>query len=176
MLTGEGWLPAITGEPTPGTQASGGPRGSQVALGATGTHSPSQRDGIPRCTWPRGIERRLGLPWWLSGKESACQCRKHRFDSWVGEIPWRRKWQPTPVCLPGNPRDRGARWAAVHGVAESDLTEQTRAFHHLFKQCLKLSVLLPICCFTHITLKVCKCYLHKFLKVVSGSKRVCFSF
>ena len=60
------------------------------------------------------------------------------------------------------------------GHKESDPTEQTRAFHHLFKQSLKLSVLLPICCFTHITLKVCKCYLHKFLKVVSGSKRVCF--
>ena len=24
-----------------------------------------------------------------------------RFDRWVGEIPWRRKWQPTPVFLPG---------------------------------------------------------------------------
>ena len=23
------------------------------------------------------------------------------FDLWVGKIPWRRKWQPTPVCLPG---------------------------------------------------------------------------
>ena len=32
---------------------------------------------------------------------------------------WRRKWQPTPVFLPGNPRDRGARWAAVYGVAQS---------------------------------------------------------
>ena len=38
---------------------------------------------------------------WLSGKESACQCRRHRFDLWVGKIPWRRKWQPTPVFLPG---------------------------------------------------------------------------
>ena len=41
------------------------------------------------------------LPWWLIGKESACQCRRCRFDSWVGEIPWRRKWQPIPVFLPG---------------------------------------------------------------------------
>ena len=23
------------------------------------------------------------------------------FDSWVGKIPWRRPWQPTPVFLPG---------------------------------------------------------------------------
>ena len=29
------------------------------------------------------------------------KCRKPRFDPWVGKIPWRRKWQPIPVCLPG---------------------------------------------------------------------------
>ena len=40
----------------------------------------------------------------LSGKESACQCRRRkraRFDPWVGKIPWRRAWQTTPVFLPG---------------------------------------------------------------------------
>ena len=42
----------------------------------------------------------LGNPWWLSGKEFACQCRRHGFDPWVGKIPWRRKWLSTPVFLP----------------------------------------------------------------------------
>ena len=28
----------------------------------------------------------LGLCWWLSGRESACQFRRHRFDSWSGKI------------------------------------------------------------------------------------------
>ena len=28
--------------------------------------------------------------WWLSGKASACQCRRHRFDPWVRKIPWNR--------------------------------------------------------------------------------------
>ena len=37
----------------------------------------------------------------LSGKESACQCRRHVFNPWVGTFSWRRKWQPTPVFLPG---------------------------------------------------------------------------
>ena len=32
---------------------------------------------------------------------------------------WRRKWQPTPVFLPGESRDGGAWWAAVYGVAQS---------------------------------------------------------
>ena len=44
------------------------------------------------------------LPWWCSGKESPYQCqrcRRCRFDLWVRKIPWRRKWQPTPVLLPG---------------------------------------------------------------------------
>ena len=63
-------------------------------------------------------------PHWLSGKESALQCRRcgrsHRFDPWVGKIPRRRKWQPTPVLLPGKflkQRNLAAWWAAVHGVA-----------------------------------------------------------
>ena len=56
-----------------------------------------------------------GPPRWLSGKEPACQCRRHRFDSWFGKIPQRRKWQPTPVFLPG--KSHGQR-AIVHGVAK----------------------------------------------------------
>ena len=42
-----------------------------------------------------------GLPRWLSGKESAYQYRRHGFDPWVRKVTWRRKWQPTPVFLPG---------------------------------------------------------------------------
>ena len=42
-----------------------------------------------------------GFPWWLSNEECACQCRRHGFSPWVGKILWRRKWQPTPVFLPG---------------------------------------------------------------------------
>ena len=45
-----------------------------------------------------------GLPRRLSGKESACQCRRHKrlgLSSWVEMVPWRRKWQPTPAFLYG---------------------------------------------------------------------------
>ena len=51
-----------------------------------------------------------GLPWWLSDKESNCQCRKHRFDPWVGKIHWRRKC--TPVFMPG--KSLGQRSSAVY--------------------------------------------------------------
>ena len=41
------------------------------------------------------------LPWWLSGKESTCQCTRHMFHPSVGKIPWRRKWQSAPIFLLG---------------------------------------------------------------------------
>ena len=44
------------------------------------------------------------FPGGASGKGTTCQCRRHRklgFDPWVRKIPWRRKWQPIPVFLPG---------------------------------------------------------------------------
>ena len=67
--------------------------------------------------------RPVGLPRWLSDKESACQCRRCEFDPWVRKIPWRRKWQPTPYSCLGNPMDRGAWRTTVHGVVkESDTT------------------------------------------------------
>ena len=43
----------------------------------------------------------LGLPLWLSCERIRLQRGGSGFDSWVGKIPWRRAWQPTPVFLPG---------------------------------------------------------------------------
>ena len=50
----------------------------------------------------------IGLPWWLRQKSVCLQCGRPEFDPWVGKIPWRRKWQPTPVLLLENPMDGGA--------------------------------------------------------------------
>ena len=62
-----------------------------------------------------------GLPWWLSGKEFACQCRRHGFDPWVGKIPKEGNRNQLQYSCLGNPIDRGAWWVTVHRVAkESD--------------------------------------------------------
>ena len=61
-------------------------------------------------------------------KEPACQCRRYRrhgFNFWIRKIPWRRKWPPTPVCLPG--KSYGQRSLAGYSPwcrKESDTTEQ----------------------------------------------------
>ena len=66
---------------------------------------------------------------WHSGKEPACQCRRHKrrgFDPWVRRIPWRRKWQPTPVFLPGECHgQRSLAGYSPQGRKESDTTEVT---------------------------------------------------
>ena len=60
------------------------------------------------------------------GKESACNARN--FNPWIGKIPWKREWQPTPVFLLENPMDRGdwqtgvENWLLVHGVPNEWLT------------------------------------------------------
>ena len=64
-----------------------------------------------------------------SGKEPACQCKRHKrlgFDPWIKKIPWRRKWQPTPVFLPGKSH---GQWSLAGyspcGCKELDMTEVT---------------------------------------------------
>ena len=71
----------------------------------------------------------------ISGKGSACQCRRSKrcgFDLWVGKIPWRRAWQPTPVVLPG--KSHGQRILAEHSPWGSQTVrhdEQLNHHHHV---------------------------------------------
>ena len=48
-----------------------------------------------------GSSGSYGLPCWLRWQRICLQCRKSRFYPWVRKIPWRRRWQPTPIFLPG---------------------------------------------------------------------------
>ena len=92
---------------------------------------------------------------WLSGKESTCQCRRCRgcvFHPWVGKIPLKRKWQPTPVLFPG--KSHGQRSLAGYSprcCKESDMTENAPIHvvdlgclscqkHHLTPWCTKVFI------------------------------------
>ena len=64
----------------------------------------------------------MGLPGGSVVKESTFQCRKHGFDPWVRKIPWRRKWQPTPVFLPGESHGQELSRLQSTGSQELDTT------------------------------------------------------
>ena len=59
--------------------------------------------------------------------------RRPGFDPWVGKIPWGRKWQSTPVLLPG--KSHGQRSLVGYspgGHRESDMTKQLHKLYYLF--------------------------------------------
>ena len=74
------------------------------------------------------------IPKCYSGKEFTCQCKRgkrHRFDPWVEKIPWKRKWHPTPIFLPGKFHGwRNLVGYSPWGRKESDTAEQLH-FHFL---------------------------------------------
>ena len=76
------------------------------------------------------------------GKESAYQCRRRGFSPWMGKIPWRRAWQPSPELLPGE--SRGQRSLAGYspwGHKELDTTETTEHAHTHSQGVINLSSL-----------------------------------
>ena len=81
--------------------------------------------GLDTVTYDMLLASLLGLPRYRSGKESAYQLRRCGFDPWVRKIPWRRKWQPTPVFLPGKSHGKGCLvGCSSGGCKESDTTER----------------------------------------------------
>ena len=76
-----------------------------------------------------------GLFQGLSGKESTCQCRRHtrcRFHPWVGKIPWRKKWQPIPVFLPGiSHGQKSLMGYRLWSLKELDMTKQLSTHTHI---------------------------------------------
>ena len=89
--------------------------------------------------WPRQTRcvrsSQLGLPWWLSGKESTCQCGRHRFYPSSGKIPhaeeqlspcattveptWHSYWTPRalePALHSRSHHKQGLLFIVVHGL------------------------------------------------------------
>ena len=107
-----------------------GPKKTKMVLPfSSSLKKPSRRPRLARL-----MSAIRGFPGGASGKESAYQCRRHRrcgFDPWVGKVPWKRKWQPTPVFLPGE--SSGQRRLAGYspwGHKELNTTEHTHE-HYL---------------------------------------------
>ena len=121
--------------------------------GSPGRHLSSHSYG----RWKSQIEvsselvslRLYGLPWWLSQYRTCLQCRRPGFNPWVGKIPWRREWQPTPVSLPGESHgERSPTGYSSWGCKESDTTEwltytQSWFLDGIFFLCLHM--VFPVC-------------------------------
>ena len=89
----------------------------------TGT-SPSVHVSVSKCSI--FIKTSFG-----SDSERIClQCRRARLDPWVGKIPWRREWQPTPVFLSGEFRGQRSLVGYSPWVCkESDMTEHWHCYY-----------------------------------------------
>ena len=78
----------------------------------------------------------MQLPKGASGKEPTCQCTRYKrcgLHPWVGKIPWRRAWQPTPVFLLGESRGQRSLLATVHTVEKTT----TQWKQHSMRACMK---------------------------------------
>ena len=70
------------------------------------------------------------------------------FNPWVGKSPWRRKWQPTPVFLPGESHGwRSLGGYSPRGRKESDTTERLYSLTQSYGGSLVCNFSLFSCCF-----------------------------
>ena len=74
-------------------------------------------------------------------------------DSWIGKIPWRRKWQPTLYSCLGNPMNRGLVGCSPWSLKESDKTEQLSAHNEWELVAWELNPVIRGLAFFSLTLK-----------------------
>ena len=98
-------------------------RAGESAFGQMSVLSPHSPHPQPQLLAPEIMETFLS---------TYPQCGKTRFNPWVGKIPWRRKWQPTPVFLPREFHgQRSLVGCSPCGCKELDTTERLH-FHFSF--------------------------------------------
>ena len=106
-----------------------------LSKGPSTVHTAAEYHAVSSGNWEEA-EGVLGLPWELSGKESAYNAGDPGSIPGIGKIPWRRVWTPTPAfssffyyflffplqhsCLEDS-MDRGAWWVTVHRAAQSQI-------------------------------------------------------
>ena len=129
----------------------GGPSGKKPALKATVEREKERKEG--------GRVRGKGTQvlWvWIKVLFYFClfefigclQCGRPGFDSWIGKIPWRRQWQPTPVLLPGKSHGwRSLVGYSPWGCKQSDTTGRLH-FHLYIHICVCEGVYICVCVFS----------------------------
>jgi len=97
---------------------------NRASLGSSAGKEPGCNAGDPSSIPGSGRSSRegIGYPFQYSWASLCLQCRRPGFDSWLGKIPWRRAWQPTPVFLPGHGQ-RSLVGYSPWGCKESDTIE-----------------------------------------------------
>ena len=100
----------------------------QTALDSSCNNSSSPKSPV---LWTYQYPHLHGLPWWLRQQSVCLQYGRPRFNSWVGKISSRRKWQPTQVLLPG----KSHGWRRLVGYSswghkESDMNERLHSLTH----------------------------------------------
>ena len=82
----------------------------------------------------------LGRPRWLRWQSVCLQCGRPGFNPWVRKIPWRRKWHPTPIFLPGKSHGwRSLAGYSPRGLQESDTADWTAAYSRQDRQAAGLT-------------------------------------
>ena len=154
-------------------------KGSEEAYIVLRDTLTSQHQSIVVCITNPGISASFGVqnfywgffiyivrdfPVGSDGKSICLQCRRSGFNPWVGKIPWRRKWQPTPVFLPE--KSHGQRSLAGYspwGLKESDTTERLTNTHTHTHTHTRLSLSLTLCKIKKLSSKLAVTILYSYV-------------
>ena len=89
-----------------------------------GVHGGMRHSVLQGIWWDRSLDS-----WMFLGTDFMISLHLPGFSSWIGTIPWRRKWQSTPVLLPGESHgQRSLVGYSPWGLNKSDMTERLH-FH-----------------------------------------------
>ena len=71
------------------------------------------------CLFPPNFRGKVFSPWDLNAVEDLPALQERQVDPWVGKMPWRKKWQPTLVFLPGEIQGQRSQACYSPGAAKS---------------------------------------------------------
>ena len=121
-----------------GTPIPGGSSPCWQSTGWVGESKDFYSPGTYIVIFSLQVYKSWGFPGGASGKESACQHRRRkrcRFDPWVRKVPWRMKWQSTPVFLSGESHgQRSLVGYSQRDCKESDMTDGLRTHSIVFNR------------------------------------------